>query len=591
MRRRLPQLAVILIALLLLGSACTKPTKPVQSSPPAAETGRLFYGGWPYEPRPKSHFNVFAPGNLSMPGSPFTDLISSPLALYEWASNTYHPHLAEEWQVEPAIVTVTLRPDVRWSDGSTLTAEDVLTTLSIYRAKDAPVWRYISRAELIDERTIAFHLSNPATIALRYVLRMAPQPHSVYGGWADRFDELHAQGKGPSSLEMQTLLEQFDQFRPEEYVASGPFVLHPENVTASQLTLVRRADAWNAALIGFDKIIIHNGESATIAPLVLKQKVDFATHAFPPVTEQQMIAKGLRILRYPFYNGPGIFFNHDLYPFSRKEFRQALAYAVNRAEVGSAALGDSGVAVRRMAGMSDNFIATWMNPSDAARLNPYSHDLQRAAELLQSIGFTRGADGIWLDDTGKRLEFELHAPADFNDWQAAAQALVKQLNAFGIKTTLQSIPWSQYATALNRGEFQFGLLSWGSAMAHPQFSFMAGLVNFNAGGRTHDKENPGMNFPLQQEYSGGKIDFDLLIYESGKGMEVARQKAVIGKVALAYNELLPVIQLFERYANNPVLADLRVTGWPADDDPILANAGGDSFVTHLILTGKLRAAP
>jgi peptide/nickel transport system substrate-binding protein len=66
-------------------------------------------------------------------------------------------------------------------------------------------------------------------------------------------------------------------------------------------------------------------------------------------------------------------------------------------------------------------------------------DLAKAEEILTGIGFTRDSDGVWMDETGKRLEFELSAPAEFADWSAAAENLAQQLTDFGIKTSFRGV--------------------------------------------------------------------------------------------------------------------------------------------------------
>ena len=48
------------------------------------------------------------------------------------------------------------------------------------------------------------------------------------------------------------------------------------------------------------------------------------------------------------------------------------------------------------------------------------------------------------------------------------------------------------------------------------------------------------------------------------------------------------IPLWERYGNNPA-PDIRVTGWPADGDPVFQNGTyNDPFVIVLMLTGQLQ---
>jgi peptide/nickel transport system substrate-binding protein len=97
-----------------------------------------------------------------------------------------------------------------------------------------------------------------------------------------------------------------------------------------------------------------------------------------------------------------------------------------------------------------------------------------------------------------------------------------------------------------------------------------------------------MSFPLVQQTAAGEVDLGQMVVAAGAGGDADAQKAAINELALAYNELLPQIPLWERYGNNPAL-DVRVTGWPPDGDPVYLNGVyADPFVTALMLQGKLQ---
>jgi peptide/nickel transport system substrate-binding protein len=80
-----------------------------------------------------------------------------------------------------------------------------------------------------------------------------------------------------------------------------------------------------------------------------------------------------------------------------------------------------------------------------------------------------------------------------------------------------------------------------------------------------------------------------MVVESSRGLDPEAQRALVTKLALAYNELIPKIPIYERYGNNPVLEGVRARGWPKDDDSILRNSSyADSFVVMLMYEGKLQ---
>ena len=83
------------------------------------------------------------------------------------------------------------------------------------------------------------------------------------------------------------------------------------------------------------------------------------------------------------------------------------------------------------------------------------------------------------------------------------------------------------------------------------------------------------------------MDLDELINRTGDGTDETRQKAAVTELALAFNELLPIIPLWQRFGNNPINDKKRVTGWPAESDGIYKNPDADSFAMTLLIRGTI----
>lgn len=568
------------------------PTAAVQVSP-APAGGKAFHGAWPYQMPPTGHFNLLEGVTQSILGAGiYHDFILAPSAMYYWNEKKWLPLLAESWEFDRTNneFVLMLKSGLKWSDGSPLTSEDVITTVWAVRALRNVIWRYIDRVQAVDDRTVRFHMSTPSTVVERYVLKLRLVSAKQYGDFAKKVQDLFAAGKDMDSPEGKALLDEIKNFRPQEILASGPFQFDYGSITNSQLTLLKNPNGVGADQVLFDRLVIFNGETPDVTPLVLAGDVDYATHGFPPATEKAFQQQGLRIIRPPVYSGPALLFNLDKLPeFKDKRARQALAYAIDRAQNGTVALGDSGKAVKYMAGFSDILVPDWISQSDLAKLNTYDHNIDRAAELLTQAGWRKSGD-TWQTPDGKSAEYELLFPAEFADWSASAQNVADQLTRFGIKVAPRSVTYSQQPIEVDKGNFELAIRAWGSSTnPHPHFAFVQDLfthnipIAANQGGR-------GMAFELKQKTDVlGEVDLEKMVVDAGLGLDVDAQRQNVTKLALAFNELLPIIPLFERYGNNPVREGVRVQPWPPDTDPIYLNAPyGDNFAIMMIWTGQLK---
>jgi peptide/nickel transport system substrate-binding protein len=551
-----------------------------------------FHGGTAYQVPPKGHFNLMdgVPDSI-LGGHFYIDLVMTPGAMYRWKEQKWEPMLIESWETDQAAgtFTFTLRDGLTWSDGTPITSRDALSTYWCLRIMRNSLWEYIDRAEAVDDRTVVLKMKNPSTVLERYILRQRIHADATYGTWARRAEELFSDGGDLDTPEGKKLNEEFQAFRPERALVSGPFDYDYGNITNAQLTLVKNPKGYAADRVAFDRVVIHNGETTTITPVVLAKNMDYATHGFPVATERQLVRKGFRIIRPPIYSGPALLFNlAKLKEFADVRVRRALAHAINRDQNGEVSLGKSGKGVRFMAGFSDNLVPIWLSSSDIDRLNRYEYDPARAAELLTQAGW-RKEGGRWLTPEGKPARYELIFPAEYADWSAAGENVATQLSEFGIAVTGRGVTHTQQPIDVDKGNFELAIQAWGtSAHPHPHFAFVQDLfthnipVAANQGGR-------GMGFELRQETEAlGPVDLERLVIESGEGLDEAAQRRTVTSLALAFNELVPMIPLFERYGNNPVLEGHRVDTWPPDDDPILQNSPyADNFTVMLLYAGRL----
>jgi len=581
--------------------ASSAPSTAASAAPTAASTkkGGEFHGAWPYPVPPEGHYNSIngIPKRILSDGL-YRDVMEMPLGMLYWQENKYMQLLATDWKFDGDNFRVTLRKGVKWSDGKDFGPQDVVTTFTMLRLLRQPVWNFIDEVKADGDSGVVFHMNKPSSVVERYVIRENMRSDATFGEWAKKVQDIFTSGKTTDSNEFKQLNQDFQAFRPKEMITTGPFKIDANSLTNAQVTLVKVPTSWVADKVAFDKMVIYNGETPDITPVVLSRDVDYATHGFPPSTEEAFKGLGLRIVRPPTYSGASLILNYDkLGPvFGDKKVRQALAYAINRLQNAQVTYGASGGKIDYMAGIADTAVAQWLSADDVKKLNGYAYDMNKAQQLLTELGWKKGSDGSWTTKDGTKVgDYEVVCAAEYSDNLAAAQDVADQLTKFGIKTAVRTVTFAQVDTDVWKGNFQFAIRGWGSStQPHPQFAYDQAFLYYNAG-RAANQGGKGMNFPLKQTTdSAGEVDLEQLTVASGQGVDAAAQKAAVTKIALAFNELLPMFPLYERFGNNPVLdsgAKLRVTGWPKDDDVILKNSAyADSFVTMSILAGTLKPA-
>jgi peptide/nickel transport system substrate-binding protein len=595
-RRQLLRTVAVGSGLALLSAATISAVPAIAAAPAQQAAGKEFHGAWPYEVPPNGHFNlIFGVTHGILEGGIYKDVVLSPLAMYQWGPQKWMPVLANQWGFDASAntFTVKLNSGLKWSDGNPISSKDVVTTAWAYRLARNVVWQFIDDVKATDELTTVFHMSKPATVVERYILRQLNVLSDVqYHDWASKAQDLFTRGGNLDSPEGKQLNTDFQQFRPQQVIASGPYTFDYNSITNAQLTLVKNPNGFGASSIPFDRLVLFNGETPDVTPVVLNKDVDYATHGFPPATEQAFQQSGIRIIRPPTYSGPALLMNLDKLPeFADKRARQALAYAIDRNQNGVVSLGASGKGTQFMAGFSDLLVPNWLSQDDQARLNTYPYDPATAAQLLQAAGWQKSGD-TWQTPSGQAAQYELIFPAEFADWSASGQNAADQLTAFGIQVTPRSVTFTQEPDQVDRGDFQMAIQAWGaSTQPHPHFAFVQDLfthnipIAANLGGK-------GMAFPLQQDTDAfGPVDLEQLVVNAPLGLDEGAQKRNVAQAALAFNELVPMIPLFERYGNNAALEGTRVAKWPDDSDPILLNAlYGDNFAVMLLLSGQLQPA-
>ena len=317
--------------------------------------------------------------------------------------------------------TFTLRDDVTYSDGTPLTAENVVKNIDLYGAGDtdraltaSEAINNYDRGEVVDEHTVRFHFTAPAP-------GFAQAVSTINSGLvSDATLDLTSEGFGPGNA--------------EQVIGSGPFVISGEKIGTETDLTVREDYDWAPASLEHQGRAFLDGITYTVASedsvrvgTVVAKQADIARQIEAP-DEPQFAADGLEILAAPtngVNNGLSFRFRHPLLDDIR--VRQAIIAGIDREKIVETLFTDSyPLATGALATTALGYVDTSEH---------YVYDPKQAASLLAEAGWKAGSDGI-LEKNGKRLSLTFNEALPQPRSKEVVTLIQEQLAELGIEVKL-----------------------------------------------------------------------------------------------------------------------------------------------------------
>ncbi|WP_428686040.1 ABC transporter substrate-binding protein [Reyranella sp.] len=346
-----------------------------------------------------------------------------------WAfdPDTIRGELAKSYSISPdsKLITITLRPDATWHDGTPVTAEDVKWSLDRHvTAKSLAAPQFTTGSltsadqfKIVDPQTVTVTLDKPDRLALANLcVCYAIMINS-------KLAKKNATADDPWAMEwMKT-----------NTAASGAYII--ESHKPGESTVLRRNEKWvggaGGALPSFKRIIIQTvPEPATRANLIERGDADLAIDLAAsdlPTIEKSAKSK---VVSIPQTNGfTHISMNTQMAPFDNLKVRQAVAMALPYEDMFKAAIFGRGTKL---------YGGTWATvPPDASfpQAIPNKTDLAKAKALLAEAGHPNGFSTTFAFTAGQTATAEPMA------------ALVKEsLGKIGIQVEIQKKPDAEFNT-------------------------------------------------------------------------------------------------------------------------------------------------
>jgi peptide/nickel transport system substrate-binding protein len=363
------------------------------------------------------------------------------------------PALATKWTyISPTQVRFDLRKGVKFQDGTSFTADDVIFSFGRIKQPQGTMQIYvtgISEIKKIDDLTVDLILSSPQPILLRNIIDF----RIMSKAWSEK----------NRSANVQDYKAKEENFASRNVMGTGAYSIlswQPE-----QRIMMARNEAWWDKNTGNIKQVVYTpikSESTRVAAL-LSGDVDMLTDVPTQDVERLRSDKNLKVVDGPevrtIFLAPDVGSNELKYssvkgknPFKDKRVREALSIAIDRE------------AIKRniMRGLSVPaalIVAPGVNGYDKALDAVAKADPERAKKLLAEAGYPAG------------FEFQLNCPNNryVND-EKICQAVIAMWARIGVKASLASENMATFIQKVQNFDTSMYLLGWGVATYDTQYS-------------------------------------------------------------------------------------------------------------------------
>jgi len=509
--RRLTKLGAV-VAVSLLAAACGASSS---STPPSTASGVLTIdnesgGTWTCD---------FNPFNLSYIAFSLGN-VYEPLVFVNTLQNAKEsPWLATKWVWSNGnkTLTFTIRSGVKFSNGTPLTAADVVYTFNLlkkFKTLDInSVWSVLSSVTQQGSDQVVMQFKAVSVPSFYYIAdQVAIVSQKVWSKIANpvTYPDKNPIGTGaytvgkctPQNIQYKANPHYWQMGLPKVGTVNYPSFL--TNDTANTYLANGQAQ-WGSQFI------------PSIKQFYLAKSPNYH-YWFPPVANVS------------------IFINLTNPILKNVAVRQAMAYAINRQKAST--IGEYGYEpASNQTGIVTPTFSSWLDTAQAAAYgNNYAYNPAKAISILTKAGFKRGSNGIFSTPSGQPLSFTIINNGGFSDWVAAVSTIQQDLRAVGIQVTPQNLAATTYQTDLYTGKYQLG---YGSETGGPSLYFELRQWLFSANSAAIGTA-AGSNF---ERYSNPATD--ALINSYGTTTSAAQQQQIVNKLQLVMLQDVPVIPVTE----------------------------------------------
>jgi len=426
--------------------------------------------------------------------------------------------------------------DMRWGDGTPVTARDVAFTIEVGRhplsgVASAEGYKRILKFDAKDDRHFTMTID-----------RVTFDYNSIGLNLLPAHIEKPIFDANPAEYRNKTA---YDTNSTNPGLFFGPYRI-VEIVPGSRIALEQNP-TWTGEKPHFKRILVKIIENtAALEANLLSGNVDYVLGELGLSLDQVLAFEKRHKDKYDFIYKPALIYEHidtmlDNKLLEDRRVRQALLMAIDRKAISEKLFeGKQPVADGPISPLDPMF-------SPAAR--HYAYDPTQARKLLDEAGFSTLRGGVRHNAGGDRLSLEITTTAGNRVRELVAQVIQSQLRQVGVEVRIKAEPPRIFSEAINRRQFTgLAMYAW---VQQPQGVPRSLLYSTEI--PTAANAWTGQNYP---GYRNAEMDAALDAAE--RELDETKRKAIFADIQRIHAEALPVLPLFFRV--DPFLIPKQLKG-------------------------------
>jgi len=476
-------------------------------------------------------FNPFQP-TAAPQGMGATGLIYEPLYQFDLANPAVsYPWLATAytWGDGGKSITFTIRPGVKWNDGTAMTPADVVFTYNLMKNNQAINLGGLKISTVTSSgNTVTVTFPASQYMNLQQIAGVAILPQAVWSkaGNPATYTDANPVGTGPYML---------SSFTPEGY------------------TLVKNPHYWQPVSVSKVYFPVYTSNTGALNALFSGQ-IDWTGNYIPGLQKEFV---NTNPAYHHFWEAAGgtnsLMPNLNKWPTNQLPVRQAISLALDRSLIASE--GEAGLEspVLNSTGLTLPTFQAWAAPV-ASLTNSATADAASAKKLLQQAGYKLGGNGFFAKN-GQTVSLTIVDPAAYTDYAQDDALAAQQLRAAGIDATFQGLSVNAWNADVASGDFQL-TMHWSNGGITPYNLYDGWLDSSLASGSSATGDYERLN----------DTNVNAMLAKLSGDSTVSAQAADLAPIEKYVAQNLPVIPTttaadwFEYNSQNFV-------GWPTEQNP------------------------